>query len=199
MHGHEDPAPLHCVLFVGGHALAADLSGSRPRRYGNGCGGNRWLATLTPSKRRRANSSSRAINARTFITFRASPSNQKGKRFGLPMKEMTPQQRALTQALLSVGPESEGTPASQHHPALEKVLYDLEKQSPMRDPEMYHVSIFGTPSDKTSWAWRFEGIMSLSHSLWSKAHLFSVTPSFFGSNPGEVRQGPLTGPARARG
>jgi hypothetical protein len=51
--------------------------------------------------------------------------------------------------------------------------------------------IFGNPSD-AEWAWRFEG-HHVSLSVAVAGEDVTVTPSFFGSNPAEVRTGPLAG------
>ena len=64
---------------------------------------------------------------------------------------------------------------------------------PVRDPERYFVSFFGTPGPKGTWGWRVEGHhLSLNFTL-ANGQSLSVTPSFFGSNPGEVREGPRRG------
>ena len=44
--------------------------------------------------------------------------------------------------------------------AMELILKTIENRKPddkYRDPGNYHFSIFGIPSDKTIWGWRFEG------------------------------------------
>ncbi len=80
--------------------------------------------------------------------------------------------------------------------SLEQVLRELEKGkegTPVRDPELYFLSIFGRPSDGGSWGWRIEGHhLSLNFTL-KDGKIASVTPVFFGANPAEVRQGPREG------
>jgi hypothetical protein len=57
----------------------------------------------------------------------------------------------------------------------------------------YFVSIFGTPSMSGVWGWGVEGHhLSINFTI-RDGQLFRATPSFFGSNPGEVRQGPRAG------
>ena len=42
--------------------------------------------------------------------------------------------------------------------SLEQVLKQLEQgKGPVRDPELYFLTIFGTPSDSGKWGWRVEG------------------------------------------
>jgi hypothetical protein len=116
-----------------------------------------------------------------------------GKRYGLPIGEMTQQQRLLAHALLSSGLSSHGYQTAVTIMSLEAILHDLENKNPIRNPELYYVTIFGSPSSKETWSWRFEGHhLSVNFTLVGGT-LYSVTPSFFGSNPGMVKQGPLQG------
>lgn len=63
----------------------------------------------------------------------------------------------------------------------------------LRDPERYFFSIFGTPSTRNTWGWRVEGHhMSLNFTV-VKGTLVAASPSFFGANPAEVREGPKKG------
>jgi hypothetical protein len=55
------------------------------------------------------------------------------------------------------------------------------------------VSVFGKPAAKGTWAWRVEGHhLSLNFTV-VKGQFVSVTPSFMGSNPAEVKDGPRKG------
>ncbi len=77
--------------------------------------------------------------------------------------------------------------------ALEAVLRDLENGSPMRDPEMYHVAIYGQPATDHTWGWSVEGHHLSVNIMLIDGQRFSVTPSFWGSNPAVVKSGPLKG------
>lgn len=123
------------------------------------------------------------------------------ERKGLPMKEMTPQQRLLAHALMNTGLGFRGAAKAVTIMSLEEVLFQMEGAEESkraaarekRDPEKYFVSIFGTPDPKGTWAWRIEGHhMSLNFTI-KDGNLLRATPSFMGTNPGELRQGPLTG------
>ena len=75
---------------------------------------------------------------------------------------------------------------------LENVLREIEKDPVRRDPSLYYVTIFGDPA-KTPWGWRFEGHhLSLNFTIFD-AERVAITPSFFGTNPAEVREGPMKG------
>ena len=74
---------------------------------------------------------------------------------------------------------------------LERILLDANLDGLPRSVGHYTVSIFGDPSE-ADWAWRFEGHhVSLSVSI--AGDDVTVTPSFFGADPAEIRTGPLTG------
>jgi len=77
--------------------------------------------------------------------------------------------------------------------SLDLVLFDMEKKNPKRNPEGYYVSIFGIPGATNDWGWRVEGHhLSINFTL-ANGQDISTTPMFFGSNPGEVREGPRKG------
>jgi hypothetical protein len=115
-------------------------------------------------------------------------------RKGLPIKAMTPEQRALAFGLIGVGTSAEGDLKATTIMSLEAVLREIEKGSgPLRDPENYAISIFGDPGNKGQWGWRVEGHhLSLNFTL-KDGQVVSATPAFFGANPAEVRQGPRQG------
>lgn len=114
-------------------------------------------------------------------------------RKGLSIKEMEPHQRALANALLSSGMSHKGFFKASTIMSLEQILKETEKGGgPTRDPEGYFVSIFGKPESHGNWAWRFEG-HHLALNFTVAGHEVAVTPSFMGSNPGEVREGPRKG------
>lgn len=115
-------------------------------------------------------------------------------RKGLSFKEMTIEQRLLAHALLSTGLSHRGYSKAVSIMSLETVLAELEKgQGPVRDPELFHVTIFGDPDKDEPWGWRVEGHHLSLNFTSVETQLPSATPSFFGSNPGEVKDGPRKG------
>ena len=115
-------------------------------------------------------------------------------RNGLPIKELSSEQRALAFALIQSGLSGAGFLKATTIMSLEQILLELEKGSgPKRDPELYYLTIFGKPEDRGKWGWRIEGHhLSLNFTL-ADGKIVAATPAFFGSNPGEVRQGPRQG------
>ena len=115
-------------------------------------------------------------------------------RKGLPIKELSPEQRALAFGLIQSGLAGSGFFKATTIMSLEQILRELEKgRGPVRDPELYYLTIFGKPLDRGKWGWRVEGHhLSLNFAL-EDGKIVAATPAFFGSNPAEVRQGPAQG------
>jgi hypothetical protein len=118
-------------------------------------------------------------------------------RKGLPLKEMTPSQRALAHALLSSGLSHRGFAKATTIMSLEQILFDVEGKgtrpnSPTRDAELYYFTIFGQPGSDL-WGWRVEGHHLSLNFVVNKQDVVAVTPSFMGSNPGKIMEGPRKG------
>lgn len=116
------------------------------------------------------------------------------ERKGLCWKEMTSAQRHLATSLLASGLSQRGFVKATTIMSLEQILLELEQgKGPKRDPEVYFWSIFGTPAETGTWGWRVEGHhVSLNFTI-VDGKFASSTPSMFGTNPAEVREGPRKG------
>jgi len=115
-------------------------------------------------------------------------------RKGVPIKELSSEQRALAFGLIQSGLGGSGFLKATTIMSLEQVLKELEKGSgPVRDPELYYLSIFGDPSDRGKWGWRVEGHHLSLNFVLEDGKISAATPVFFGANPAEVRQGPRQG------
>ena len=116
-------------------------------------------------------------------------------RKGLPIKEMTAEQRKLATKLLRSGLSEHGYGKATNIMSLETILRELEGPNSRmtRDPELYYVTVFGKPDPKGTWGWRVEGHhLSVNFTI-VKGEYMAGTPSFFGSNPAEVRTGARKG------
>ena len=150
-------------------------------------GANNLLAALSPEQQAKAKFE---LKNDERMNWHFIPKARKG----LPLKEMTPAQQHLAHALLSSGLSQRGYMKATTIMSLEQILKELEQgKGPVRDPELYFVSIFGQPGAKDPWGWRVEGHhLALNFTILNGKQI-SVTPSFFGTNPADVKAGPRAG------
>ena len=116
-------------------------------------------------------------------------------RHGLSIRDMDERQRLLAHKLVASGVSGHGYDKIQTIISLEEVLAEIEGAGRRfsRDPQLYYVSIFGSPGSDAPWGWRFEGHhVSLNYTLIDGV-LVGPTPLFFGSNPAQVRHGESEG------
>ena len=116
------------------------------------------------------------------------------ERNGLTIKAMTEPQRKLAHELLKTGLSDRGYTTYTQIMQLESILKVLENgKGPVRDPENYRFSVFGTPSAKGTWGWRVEFHHISLHFSVVNGTAISSTPSFAGANPAEVKDGTQKG------
>ena len=147
---------------------------------------NRFLAALDANQRGKTTF---PFDAEERMNWHFVPKERKG----LPLREMTPYQKHLASALLAAGLSQTGYIKAVTIMSLEDVLKIMESDSgEHRNPEKSYFSVFGTPSDSGTWGYRVEG-HHLSQNYTVVNGKVIDGPSFFGSNPAEVRQGPRKG------
>lgn len=147
---------------------------------------NRFLGTLDDARREKA---SFAFDDPERLNWHWIPRPRKG----LSIKEMAPDQRAVAFGLVQTGLSTEGMTKVTTIMSYEHILWLQENHSPRRDPELYFLSVFGTPGDQGEWGWRFEGHhLSLNFTL-KNGRVVSATPFQLGTNPAGVQSGPLEG------
>ena len=112
-------------------------------------------------------------------------------RKGLALHDMKPYQRQLALGMLAAGLSQRGFIKATTIMSLDELLLVLEP-APRRDPDNYYVSIFGEPSETGEWGYRFEG-HHVSQNFTLVNGKVQGAPSFFGSNPAEVKDGPRKG------
>lgn len=114
-------------------------------------------------------------------------------RNGLSLKEMDPAGREAVHALLRTALSASGYRKVVNIIELELVLREIETIGWMRDPERYHLTVYGTPDAAKRWGWRFEGHhLSLNFTL-AGDKMAVDSPSFFGANPATVQKGARKG------
>jgi hypothetical protein len=114
-------------------------------------------------------------------------------RNGIALKDLDPAGREAVHGLLRVALSASGYRKVVNIIELELVLREIERFGWMRDPERYHLTVYGAPDRAQRWGWRFEGHhLSLNFTL-AGDRLAVDTPSFFGANPATVAAGPRKG------
>lgn len=115
------------------------------------------------------------------------------QRKGITWNDMTPAQQALAHAFLASGLSNRGYQQAETIMSLDQILKEMEQgRGPLRDPNNYAFSVFGTPGPHATWGWRFEGHhLSLNFTIVNGRAV--AGPVFFGSNPATVLQGPRKG------
>jgi hypothetical protein len=183
------------AALVGGSLLAAERSSSTMA-----AAATKFLSGLTPEQRQQATFAF-AGDERLhwhFIPTETFP------RKGLLVRDMSEAQRKLAHDLLKSGLSQRGYLTASSIMDLEAILGDLERAQRAanpsrpgnaleRDPLKYFFSVFGTPSTRDTWGWRVEGHHVSLHFTVVNGTLVAAAPTFFGSNPAEVREGPKKG------
>jgi hypothetical protein len=116
------------------------------------------------------------------------------ERHGFPLEDMSAEQRDLAHALLSTGLSQRGHLTANEIIELEAILEEREGGGQFsRDPDLYYVSVFGTPSTDGTWAWRFEGHHLSLHFTIVDGWITVSAPTFLAASPAEVMEGPRAG------
>lgn len=147
------------------------------------------LAMLTPEQRTRAVYPFTDDKERRYFHFFPIERN------GLPLKDMNIAQQQLAYALMNTGLSHVGISKSMTIMSLGETLRitDGDNYNEHRDSDHYNVTIFGQPSTKSAWGWRFEGFhLSLSFTVVDGKQVASK-PSFFGSIPATIKKGERKG------
>ncbi len=114
----------------------------------------------------------------------------KPSRKGLQIKEMSAAQRKAAHALLASALSAVGYSKATKIMELESVLDALEKNREnrlLRDPERYYFTLFGDPKDDGRWGLSVEGHHLSLNFVVDREQVVSSTPTFFGANPGVLR------------
>jgi hypothetical protein len=184
---------LCIVVLVGGAVIGSERSSSAMADAATA-----FVNSLSPEQRQQAVfrfDSAERLHW-NFIPTEAFPRN------GLTVKEMSDAQRQRAYDLLKAGLSQRGYLTATAIMDLETVLGSLEQraraagqgaEAMRRDPVRYFFSVFGTPSTRQTWGWRVEGHHVSLHFTVVNGTLVASSPSFFGSNPAEVREGPQKG------
>jgi hypothetical protein len=121
------------------------------------------------------------------------------ERKGVSLKEMSKEQRVAAHALLRSALSTQGYLKATGIIMLEEILRETEialggsPYIPLRDPELYFVTVFGKPDHEAIWGWRVEGHhLSVNFSSVTGG-LYALTPTFMGARPAVVAHGKHVG------
>ncbi|WP_420150882.1 DUF3500 domain-containing protein [Spirosoma sp.] len=142
-----------------------------------------FLSSLTPEQKKQATF---PLDDAERFNWHFVPRERKG----LPLKQMTPDQRKAAMAMLKTGLSDQGYERVTSIIDMENVLRVIDNRPPndtYRDPENYSFTVFGEPDAKTPWSWRIEGHHLSLQFLSLTGQVLAQTPTFFGSNPGVLK------------
>lgn len=113
---------------------------------------------------------------------------------GLALEEMKAAQKELALDLLASGTSALGLEKARNIMLQQDILRDeWGKGAPDRNRERFSVQIYGRPSARGAWSWRWEGHhLSLTFTMVDD-QVVSTTPSAFSSEPNTVPSGPHAG------
>ena len=151
----------------------------------------RWLDHLDDPQRRQAQF---AFDSPERFVWAYTP----GPRKGLALRDMRPDQRAASSAIVASAMSTRTAGEIAAIVELETVLGQLEQAAGhsgwrRRDPELYWFAVFGDPRATSPWSWRIGGHHVAIHVTVADDRVVGSTPSFLGANPAVIRGGPRTG------
>jgi len=105
---------------------------------------------------------------------------------------MTAQQSARADALMDTALSTQGREKARGIRQLDQVLFEMSGR-PIRDSELYYVTVFGDPASEGAWGWRVEGHHLSLNLTMADGQVISTSPTFMGANPAIVRDGTRAG------
>jgi hypothetical protein len=185
---------LACVLF----GFVASLAYMGQERESPGAkmvaAADKFVSRLTAEQKDKCLFSFDSKERTRWFFIPLQDAKKRPTRKGLPLVEMTPEQKKLALDLVAAGTSDVGNTAATTIMSLEAILRAQEKGGAMvRNPEWYFFSVFGNPSKTGKWGWRVEGHhLSLNFTM-NGTQVAASTPTFFGANPAEVKSGARKG------
>jgi hypothetical protein len=182
---------LVLAALVGAAFVAQETESSGPRMVS---AAEKFLASLSEEQKAKAVFAFDSKERTNWFFIPLQDQQKKSTRKGLPLEEMTAQQREAAKQLIRAGTSAAGYDKATTIMSLETILREFDKASGMvRNPDWYFFTVFGTPSKTGKWGWRVEGHhLALNFTL-DRGQVVSATPFFFGANPAEVKTGDRKG------
>ena len=127
----------------------------------------------------------------TRLEWHYTPTSMNG-RTGISLKDLSEGSKQQVYDLLKTYLSAVGYDKTRKIMDLEYVLKELEPNNTHRIPENYTISVYGEPSRDTIWAWKFTG-HHIALNFTTVHGKLAFAPLFFGTNPGEIKNGPRKG------
>jgi hypothetical protein len=185
---------LAMVLLLSGLAYVSQRTDPAASRMA--AAAQKFLDSLTPEQKQKATFDFDHPERTNWEFVPMQDKDKRPLRKGLPLQDMTAQQKQLALALVAAGTSESGNKAATTIMGLESILKVLEAPkggAMVRDPEWYFFTIFGTPGKTGKWGWRVEGHhLSINYTL-ENNDVVTATPTFFGANPATIKDGPRKG------
>jgi hypothetical protein len=185
------------IVVIAALPIARVIASARAAS-GMAAAADKFVASLTPEQKQQA---VLPLEGEEPTRWHYIP-NEMFPRKGLQLKDMTEAQRTLAHDLMKSGLSQRGFMTATSIMALEDVLRAIESAGGdpnaggrrfARNPLEYYFTVFGTPGSKGTWGWRVNGHhLSLNFTIANGTGV-ATSPTFFGSNPAEVREGPKKG------
>jgi len=181
------------ALVVLAAVPAAALVASARAASSMAAAADKFLASLSPEEKQQA---ALPFEGDERLRWHYIP-NEQFPRKGVQLKTLTDAQRQLAHDLIKTGLSQRGYMTAASIMELETVLKAIEDAAGnrrfARDHLEYFVTIFGTPAPKGAWGWRLNGHHIALNFTINDGSAVASSPTFFGSNPAEVREGPQKG------
>jgi hypothetical protein len=158
--------------------------------------GQKFLASLDDKQKARATFAFDSPERTNWWFVPREDGKQNSIRKGLPLQDMTDAQKKAALDLLATGTSVKGLEQARTIMSLEAILREQEankKGTPVRNPEWYFFTVFGTPAMKGKWGWRVEGHHLSVNFTVEDGVVTSATPFVFGANPAQVKSGAKKG------
>src|SRR5215510_3942504 len=148
-----------------------------------------FLATLEPDKLKAASFAWDAPEWRRWSYFGADGFIKPGLR----LEQMSAAQKAAAWDVLAAALSPEGVRKARNVMLLQDILAASGNGTGQRSSERFSFSLFGTPAETGTWAFRLEGHHLHQSFTVRDGRIVSVTPSSFSSLPNRVTAGPHAG------
>ena len=171
---------LACALVLVGVAYVGQAKESAGTRMATAA--KKLQESLTPEQREKAIFAYDSKERTNWFFTPRQDAKKRTTRKGLPLAEMTEEQKKAALALLRAGTSEGGYTKATTIMSLESILHDLESGGSMvRNPGWYFFTLFGDPTKNGHWGWRVEGHhLSLNFALDGGKVIMQQVEHFFG-------------------